>query len=550
MGVGLVLNRTRQVPAEETPAFGAIAERFRRAGDLARAVALCRDGLQKFPDHLSARVTLGWALLDQGQYDDARVELQQVLKRAPDNLAAIRGLAELHDRAENTVELSLAGPGPWPPEPSAIESVRAATASHAPAVDAGDALIRPPIEALDAVEPAVSPADVETIAPVEVLGPAAAYGTAAAEAAEADLATPFSSPFLPVVEAPSEDETESAFARPERVDDAEALAEAAATESVEPIADLAPIAAMAGLEADAALTEAANALIVDEFVPAPIAAAELDSPAGPAVFLEETAAFDVEPALEPLLLANEALDREGSVTPLGDLQGDTIDDTSLEALLASEAHAGTDPYPAAQTERPVVDPAALVEAVIDDEVPAPIADEADPFFLTPPPEEMAAAVDLALASAEDAAGAIDPQFSSLAFDFDAPAPVPAPAPLAAAVPAPPPVDVRQPVPVPLPAPVPQPVLQSAPHPVPVIQPVAPMLLRDADRRETADLREAIELSISAPPPAPVPVPVAPAAAAVAPRARQVPHPAVATFEQMLRGIAIRRIQLSAYNLAG
>jgi len=101
------MNRSRQVPADETPAFGGIAERFRRAGDLERAVALCRDGLKKFPDHLSARVTLGWSLLDLGRYDEAQVELEQVLKRAPDNLAAIRGLAELHERAENAVTVPI-----------------------------------------------------------------------------------------------------------------------------------------------------------------------------------------------------------------------------------------------------------------------------------------------------------------------------------------------------------------------------------------------------------------------------------------------------------
>lgn len=117
----LVLNRSKQVPAEDTAAFGPIAERFRRAGDLERAVALCREGLQKFPEHLSARVTLGWALLDLGRYDEAFEALQQVLKRAPDNLAAIRGMAELHERAENAVELPLDGPGPWPPDAAAIE---------------------------------------------------------------------------------------------------------------------------------------------------------------------------------------------------------------------------------------------------------------------------------------------------------------------------------------------------------------------------------------------------------------------------------------------
>src|SRR5580765_58824 len=100
---GILLNRSRQVPAEDTPAFGGIAERFRRGGDLDRAIALCREGLKKFPDQLSARVTLGWSLLDKGEYDAARAELEQVLRRAPDNLAAIRGLAELHGREDHAM---------------------------------------------------------------------------------------------------------------------------------------------------------------------------------------------------------------------------------------------------------------------------------------------------------------------------------------------------------------------------------------------------------------------------------------------------------------
>ena len=78
--------------------FSVIAERFRRAGQLDRAVALCREGLTAYPEHLSARVTLGCALLGLGHELEALHELQAVLKRAPDNLAAIRGMAELHAR--------------------------------------------------------------------------------------------------------------------------------------------------------------------------------------------------------------------------------------------------------------------------------------------------------------------------------------------------------------------------------------------------------------------------------------------------------------------
>jgi hypothetical protein len=88
---------THSAPAL-TASFSVIAERFRRAGQHDRAVALCREGLAQFPDHLSARVTLGCALLDLGLEVEALKELQAVIKRAPDNLAAIRGLAELHAR--------------------------------------------------------------------------------------------------------------------------------------------------------------------------------------------------------------------------------------------------------------------------------------------------------------------------------------------------------------------------------------------------------------------------------------------------------------------
>jgi hypothetical protein len=49
---------------------------------------------------VSGRVTLGWALLDLGRFDEARQELQHALKRAPDNLAAIRGLAHLHEHTD------------------------------------------------------------------------------------------------------------------------------------------------------------------------------------------------------------------------------------------------------------------------------------------------------------------------------------------------------------------------------------------------------------------------------------------------------------------
>ena len=80
------------------------AEKLRRAGNPQGAIDLCRDALVRFPGHLSARVTLGWALLDLGQLREAREEFEVVRKSAPDNFAAIRGLAQLHVLEESHSE--------------------------------------------------------------------------------------------------------------------------------------------------------------------------------------------------------------------------------------------------------------------------------------------------------------------------------------------------------------------------------------------------------------------------------------------------------------
>lgn len=85
-------------------AFAQLAEEHRRAGEYQEAIAVCRSGLEQHPGYLSARVTLGRALLETGAYDDAQAELEYVLRAAPDNLAAIRALAEIHQRREETGE--------------------------------------------------------------------------------------------------------------------------------------------------------------------------------------------------------------------------------------------------------------------------------------------------------------------------------------------------------------------------------------------------------------------------------------------------------------
>lgn len=79
-------------------AFAQLAEELRRAGQAQESVDTCRAGLAIHPTYLSARVTLGRALIELNQLDAAQVEMEQVLKAAADNLAALRALGEIFHR--------------------------------------------------------------------------------------------------------------------------------------------------------------------------------------------------------------------------------------------------------------------------------------------------------------------------------------------------------------------------------------------------------------------------------------------------------------------
>jgi tetratricopeptide (TPR) repeat protein len=85
-------------------AFAQLAEEYRRAGHYHEAIATCRGGLTIHPGYLSARVTLGRSLLEVSELDAAETELVQVLQNAPENLAAVRGLAEVYHRRGQLAE--------------------------------------------------------------------------------------------------------------------------------------------------------------------------------------------------------------------------------------------------------------------------------------------------------------------------------------------------------------------------------------------------------------------------------------------------------------
>lgn len=145
--------RVQQDPA--SIAFAQLAEEYRRAGDHNEAVRVCRAGLEQHPSYLSARVTLGRALMEIGQYDEAQAQFEQVLLSAPDNLVALRSMAELHQRRE-TAPSDVVIPPPLPgATPTDLE--RAATAGDLAPTD---------IE-IAPTDVELAPADVE-LAPTEI----------------------------------------------------------------------------------------------------------------------------------------------------------------------------------------------------------------------------------------------------------------------------------------------------------------------------------------------------------------------------------------------
>jgi tetratricopeptide (TPR) repeat protein len=79
--------------------FAPLADLHRKAGRTAEAIRLCREGLERVPHYVTARLVLAKAYLDEGQDDAARAELDRLVEGAPRDAEAHRLLAEVHRRA-------------------------------------------------------------------------------------------------------------------------------------------------------------------------------------------------------------------------------------------------------------------------------------------------------------------------------------------------------------------------------------------------------------------------------------------------------------------
>jgi tetratricopeptide (TPR) repeat protein len=79
-------------------AFAQLADLYRKAGRTRDAVALCRNGLARYPHYTTARLILAKALVADGQLGPAQVELEAILEVSPKDAQSHRLAAEIQRR--------------------------------------------------------------------------------------------------------------------------------------------------------------------------------------------------------------------------------------------------------------------------------------------------------------------------------------------------------------------------------------------------------------------------------------------------------------------
>jgi tetratricopeptide (TPR) repeat protein len=80
-------------------AFAPLADAYRKTGRVQDAIRLCREGLERFPHYVTARLILAKALLDEGNPDGALSEVRAILEASPHEAQAHRLAGDLYRRA-------------------------------------------------------------------------------------------------------------------------------------------------------------------------------------------------------------------------------------------------------------------------------------------------------------------------------------------------------------------------------------------------------------------------------------------------------------------
>jgi tetratricopeptide (TPR) repeat protein len=82
-------------------AFAQLADLYRKAGRTQEAIALCRQGLARYPQYTTARLILAKAWLTEGRLDEVAGEVQTILAQSPKDVQCLRLAAEVERRRGN-----------------------------------------------------------------------------------------------------------------------------------------------------------------------------------------------------------------------------------------------------------------------------------------------------------------------------------------------------------------------------------------------------------------------------------------------------------------
>lgn len=160
--------------------FAPLADAYRKAGELDRAIELCRRGLQEHPDYISAHIVYGRCLIDKHDDPGAEQVFRRVLELDPENILGLRILAEIGERGGR-------------PE-QAVEWLTRLLAADPMNGDAAEALARVRAKVAATPKPAAAPAprpELERTAPRPGLRVTPRPGLAAiAEALTAEMTKP------------------------------------------------------------------------------------------------------------------------------------------------------------------------------------------------------------------------------------------------------------------------------------------------------------------------------------------------------------------------
>jgi len=75
--------------------FAPLANEYRKAGDFDQAIFICQEYLPQQPGHMSGHIVFGQALFEAKRLAEARTVFETALSLDPENLIALRHLADI-----------------------------------------------------------------------------------------------------------------------------------------------------------------------------------------------------------------------------------------------------------------------------------------------------------------------------------------------------------------------------------------------------------------------------------------------------------------------